>query len=247
MEKIAIDILGPLPMTDHGKKYIMVIADYFTKWVEAYLIPNQEAETIARVLVDEFIVRFGVPDRIHTDQGRNFESHLFSKVCRILQVKKTRTTAFHPQSDGIIERLNRTLEEMLSKVVDKHHKDRDHCLPFVLMAYRSSRNETTGCSPNEMLFGREITLPIDVILDRGVAEEGMDHRRQDSHYVLQLLKRLRETHEYAPDNIDLSQTRQKRNYDRRANEQPLKIKDKVWLYNPTKKKGLSPKLMRFWD
>ena len=78
MERIAIDVLGPLPTTEAGNKYILIIADYFTKWVEAYPMVNQEARTIAELLVHEFISRFGVPLLIHTDQGRNFESALFT-------------------------------------------------------------------------------------------------------------------------------------------------------------------------
>ena len=80
MERIAIDVLGPLPITETGNKYILIIADYFTKWVEAYPMPNQEATTVAELLVREFISRFGVPLLIHSDQSRNFESELFAEM-----------------------------------------------------------------------------------------------------------------------------------------------------------------------
>ena len=92
MERIAIDVLGPLPITETGNKYILIVADYFTKWVEAYPMPNQEATTVAELLVKQFICRFGVPLLIHSDQGRNFESELFAEMCRLLGIKKTRTT-----------------------------------------------------------------------------------------------------------------------------------------------------------
>ena len=122
MERIAMDILGPLPTSDNGNKYILIVSDYFTRWVEAYPIADQEAQTIADVLTKEFICRFGVPLLIHTDQGRNFESKLMAEVCELLDIKKTRTTAYHPQSDGMVERFNQTLEAQLSKFADHNQR-----------------------------------------------------------------------------------------------------------------------------
>ena len=113
MERIALDILGPLPSTDDGNKYILVVADYYTKFVEAYAIRDEQAHTVAQKLVEEFICRYGVPNEIHSDQGRNFESNLFKEVCKLLGVRKTRTTPYNPKSDGMVERFNRTLLGML--------------------------------------------------------------------------------------------------------------------------------------
>ena len=84
LERVAMDILGPLPETDRGNRYVLVVGDYFTKWIEAYPLPNQEANTIARVLVEQFICRYGVPKELHSDQGRNFESNLMMEVCKLL-------------------------------------------------------------------------------------------------------------------------------------------------------------------
>ena len=113
-----MDILGSLPTFDNGNKYILVVSDYFTRWVEAYSIADQKNQTIADVLTKEFICRFGVPLMIHTDQGRNFESKLMAEVCELLDIKKTRTTAYHLQSDGMVERFNQTLKAQLSKFAD---------------------------------------------------------------------------------------------------------------------------------
>lgn len=110
MERVAIDVLGPLPETDQGNKYILIAMDYFSKWPEAYALPNQETVTVANVLVSQFFSRFGVPGELHSDQGRNFESSVFQEVCTLLEIHKTRTTALHPQSDGMVERYNRTIE-----------------------------------------------------------------------------------------------------------------------------------------
>ena len=113
MEKVALDIMGPLPRSNRGNRYLLVLSDYFTKWVEAYAIPNQE----------EFVCRFGVPLSVHTDQGKQFESALFQELCDMLDINKSRTTPFHPQSDGLVEQMNRTLENMLSVFVSEHQKD----------------------------------------------------------------------------------------------------------------------------
>ena len=125
MERIATDILGSLPETDKKNRYILVISDYFTKWVEAFPIPDQRAETVAKCLVDEVISRFGVPGYIHSDQGRQFESELYQEVCFLLDIKKTRTTPYHPQSDGMVERFNKTLEALLRAFVNEEHSDWD--------------------------------------------------------------------------------------------------------------------------
>lgn len=114
LQCIAIDIFGPLPVSNNGNQYIMVIGDYFTKWKEAFAIENYTALTVADRLVIEFICKYGCPEQIHTDQGREFESDLFKTVCHKLGVHKTRTTPYRPQSDGMFERFSRTLKQMLS-------------------------------------------------------------------------------------------------------------------------------------
>ena len=102
LERVAIDVLGPLTETHQGNSYILFVGDYWTKWMEAYAIPDQQAEMVATKLVDEFICRFGVPQELHSDQGRNFESEVFQVMCQLLGIRKTRTTAYNPKSDGKI-------------------------------------------------------------------------------------------------------------------------------------------------
>ena len=93
MERIAVDILGELPTTDKGNKYILVVADYFTKWTESFAMPNMEAQTVARIIVEELVTRFGVPAAIHSDQGPQFESVLFKEMCQLLGILQN---AHHP-------------------------------------------------------------------------------------------------------------------------------------------------------
>ena len=117
---MAVDLLGPLTESEEGNSYIMVVGDYFTRWMEAFPIPNQEAATVAEKLVNEVFMQFSIPEQLHSDQGRQFESKLIAKICHLLNIEKTRTTPYHPQSDGLVERFNRTLLDMLSTCAKDH-------------------------------------------------------------------------------------------------------------------------------
>ena len=170
MERLCIDIAGPFPETSEGNKYCLVVTDWFTKFVEIYPMKNQEAVTVARLVTEKFITRYGVPREIHTDQGTQFESQLFQEMCELLGVKKTHTTSFHPQSDGQSERNIKTLVKMLAIAADQK-KDWDDYLPYIAMAYRATPQESTQFSPNFLMFGRELSMPVDVMLPKLDEEE----------------------------------------------------------------------------
>ena len=126
MQIVATDLVGPLPESDTGNRYILVVADYFTRYMEAFPLPNQEATTVARKLVDEIFLRFSTPEQLHSDQGRQFEGQLITEVCKLLNINKTRTTPYHPQWDGLVERFNRTLLNMLATCAKDHPFDWEH-------------------------------------------------------------------------------------------------------------------------
>ena len=130
------------------KRKVVVVMDYFSKWPEAYALPNQEAKTVATVIVNEFVCRFGVPLELHSDQGTNFESAVFQEMCSLLGINKTRTTPLHPESDGMVERYNRTLKTQLSLFVAEHQKDWDKYVPLLLMAYRTATHASTHFTPD---------------------------------------------------------------------------------------------------
>ena len=245
MERIAIDFMGPLVRTtpkngNAPKRYLMVVGDYFTKWTEAIPLENLEAKTVARALIDNFITRFGVPLFIHTDQGASFESQLF----QVLGIKKTRTTKARPQSDGMIERANRTILNMLSAFVSEHQKDWDEYVPLVMMAYRSSVHESTGISASKMTFGHEIRLPIDMVF--GQPERENSEEVYGSQYANQLSERIGEIHEFARNRLQIASDAIKRNYDIKSNLYEFQVGDAVWLYDPVRRVGLNPKLQRPW-
>ena len=133
MQIVATDIMGPLPESEAGNSYILVVGDYFTRWMEAFPLPDQESKTVAHKLVDEVFCRFSPPEQLHSDQGKQFESGLVHEICRILNIQKSRTTAYHPQCDGLVERFNRTLQDMLATTVRDHPFDWEVALRKVCM------------------------------------------------------------------------------------------------------------------
>ena len=133
MQMVAADIMGPLPASKNGNRYILVASDYFTRWIEAYAIPNQGAITVARKLVDNMFCRFSLPEQLHTDMGAQFESKLIKEICTLLHINKTHTTPYYPQSDGLVERLNRTIQAMLATAIDEK-EEWEECLLKVCLA-----------------------------------------------------------------------------------------------------------------
>ena len=164
MQCIALDIVGPLPMSRESNEYIIVIGDYFIKWQQAFPVQNHTALTVANKLITEVFCRFGRPAQVHSDQGRKFESDLFKIVCQKLGIEKTRTTPYRPQSDGLVERFNRIQRQMLSLFAHENPLDWDDHIPYLLMAYRATEHASTKCSPNLLMLGREVTMPIDLIV-----------------------------------------------------------------------------------
>lgn len=240
MERLAVDILGPLPETLRKSKYILVVGDYFSKWTEAYALPNQEAESLAKVLVEQWVCRFGAPRSIHSDQGRNFESTLFKEMCQLLSINKTRRSPNHPESNGMVERFNRTLLSMLALFVDDNQLNWDVLLPYVLMAYRSSVHASTGFTPYKVLFGQEIILPVDVMWDMGHQERFS----AVSDYVVALTDTLSTVVGAVKRHQERASAQQKAAYDFRVNHQYYAVGELVWVQNKVRKKGRCPKLQR---
>uniref|UniRef100_A0A8C9VS90 Gypsy retrotransposon integrase-like protein 1 n=1 Tax=Scleropages formosus TaxID=113540 RepID=A0A8C9VS90_SCLFO len=244
MERVGVDVLGPFPRTDRGNRYVLVAMDYFTKWPEAYAVPDQSAATTAERLVEEMFCRFGAPENLHSDQGRNFESQVMKEVCDRLGVRKTRTTPLHPQSDGLVERFNRTLTTQLSVLTSRHQRDWDRHLPLVLWACRSAVQESTGCTPALLMFGRELRTPVDLAF--GSPPEPEVGGEVGPEYLRQLRRRLESAHAFARRHLTEAGGRQKRAYDTQCRGCPLAPGDRVWVYNPRRKRGLCPKLTDSW-
>ena len=160
-QKITWDIMGPLPVTRKGNKYILVVTDVFSKWVEAFPLQVTDGLTLTSILMDEVICRYGVPQQLHSDQGSNLNAEVNQRLCQLLGIERSRTTAYHPQGNGQVERFNRTVEAILAKMVGEHQDDWDKHLQKAVFAYRTSLHESTGYSPYFVNFGRSPVLPVE--------------------------------------------------------------------------------------
>ena len=161
---IGMDFVGPLPETESGNKWLLVITDYLTKWVEAFPTKDAKANTVAKILIKEIICRHGAPKKLLTDQGRQFVSNLLAKVCEYFNTKKINTTSYHPQCNGLTERFNGTLCSMIASYCNEKQEDWDEFIDVCLFAYRTSKQETVGETPFRLLYGRDVNLPADIAL-----------------------------------------------------------------------------------
>ena len=231
MERVAMDILGPLPTTENGNQYVCVLSDYFTKWAEAYALPDHTAQTIAERLMHEFILKYGIPRVLHSDQGQDFQSKLMTQLCRLLEIDKTKTCTYRPQSDAIVERANRTLLQMLSCFVNDYQDNWDDLLPYMMSAYTATAHDSTRCSPDLMFLGREKTMPIDLLM----GGPPKDQVPQCPHeYVVWVKEATLIAHEYARKYLQKAAERQKRNYDVNTKYRKYPIGTWVWYFYPPK-------------
>ena len=241
MERVHIDFLGPLPKTQRGNEHILMIVDQFTKWVECIPLPSQSAEVTAKAAVDGFFSRFGCPFQIFSDQGRNFESKLFTSICEVLEIHKTRTTPYRPSANGQVERFNRTLMNAVRCYVRDSPEQWDVHLPQIAGALRAAVNRSTGFTPNKLMLGREVNTPAYLMFPHKSVTPV-----EVGEYVASLMKNIQSAHEVARDQLKTSLKRMKRDYDLRAHQREFKVGDVVYLLDTAVIKGKGKTLTPCW-
>jgi Integrase zinc binding domain len=159
--QIGIDFVGPLPHTAQGNRYIIVAMDYLTKWPEAKPVPVATVEQVATFLYDDIIGRHGCPAKILSDRGTHFKNQMIAHLLKKFQIKQLLSMLYHPQTNGLVERFNRTLCEALAKLSNEHKDNWDQYIAPVLFAYRTMKHNTTKVTPFYLVYGREAKLPMD--------------------------------------------------------------------------------------
>jgi transposase InsO family protein len=229
---VSIDLVGPFSKTRRGNTMVLVVIDHFTRWRDALPIPDGTAATVAQALEERIFSYMGVPERIHADQGAQFESKLMRELCIIWGTDKSRTTPYHPEGNGMVERGNRDLGDALrSLLIGADEQDWDLLLPQIMRTIRASPHHATGETPNYLMFGREVKLP-----DQLVYGSTVDRPLTREAYAIQLQQRMQKAHETLRE-----QQLEIRSHDQ--SEEPLfQEGDYVMMVNKRLKKGQTAKL-----
>ena len=225
LEVVAIDYTH-LEKSADGRDSVLVMTDVFTKYAWAVPTRDQKACTTAKVLVREWFQRLGVPQRLHSDRGRNFESSTVRELCKLYDVQKSRTTAYHPEGNGQCERFNRSLHDLLRTLPSDQKRRWTEYLPELCTAYNASPHASTGYSPFYLMFGRDPRLPVDALLG-GSSETDGDGSVDDWLAVHQ--GRLRDAYQQAGTNLDKYASDRKPRHDRKRHCTPLTLGQRVYI------------------
>ena len=226
-ERVAMDVVGPIKKSKNGNEYVLCMTDHFSKYSQAYAMPDQKAERVARIFVNEWVYRWGEPMSLHADQGSNFESNLLKQVCKLLKVDKTRTTPYHPQGNAQTERYNQTIINIVAKLTDKEeYTDWDEQLPVAVAAYNATEHATTKFTPNRLMIDREVRHNFDKMLPSAQDQEELETWED---YVQRMDRQSREAFQAARDEIGRSVLLQKKYYDKSSHLNKYKTGDAVLI------------------
>ena len=238
---IGVDIME-LPVTISGNRYAIVFQDLFTKWLMVYTAPDQKAVRIAKLLAEEMVPMFGVPEALLSDRGTNLLSCLMQDVCKLLGVKKFNTTAHHPQCNGMVGRFKQTLKTMLRKHVSQHGMQWDTYLSGVLWAYRNTLRSSTGEKPSFLLFGFDCRQPTEA----ATLPTRSPNITELTDYCEELVLNLSSARALAAKSIAKAQQVQRDQYNRHTNATKLRVGDWILIHFPQDETGKQRKLSRPW-
>ena len=223
-ERIAMDIVGPVETSRNGNRYILVLSDYASRFVMTIPMIDQTAKTVAAHLVNEVLTKYGAPEQILTDQGTNFLSELVHQICQLFKIKQLRTTSYHPQTDGLVERFNRTLCDMLACYVNEDPESWDVFLPFVTFAFNTAEQASVKNNPFYLFYGRDAIMPTELVENRRYrfTEDDMEVYRQKWQTALS----------FAKEQLIKAQIKQKGYYDTNSKVVEYSDGDYVLLRSP---------------
>jgi len=237
-KRVAVDLIGEIfPASSRGHRHILTVVDYATRYPEAIALKSISTVAIAEALVSIFS-HVGIPEEILSDQGSQFTSTVMKEVGRLLSMKQLTTTPYHPQCNGLVERFNGTLKTMLKRMCAEKPKDWDRYLDPVLFAYREAPQESLGFAPFELLYGRSVNGPLQILHQLWTKEQDDPDVRTTYQYVVDLRNRLQETWDLAHDELRRKQVCQKRQFDYRAKPRSFTASEQVLVLLPTSENKL---------
>ena len=228
MELVHVDYVGMEVIVAAKEKpmvkNVLVVVDHFTCYVQAFVMKNHMAYTTARVLYNDFFSVFSFPQKLLLDQGTEYTRDMIAAMCKLLGIEKIRTKPYHPQTNGLAERVHQTLQRMIGKLnLEKHWKWPEH-IGSVLIAYNATRSQVTGYSPYFLMFGQRPRLPGDLLFP---TVNNREWTRTIDAYVKALYEQLRECLKLAQESATKEANRQKRLHDRRVRAMELQPGDRV--------------------
>lgn len=231
-ERVGIDMIGKLPKTVSGNEYALVLVDHYTHWPEVFPVKDQTASTVANIIVNEIFPRYGFPKSLVSDQGTNFMSELSTELYNIMNTKKLTTTAYHPQTNGMVERFNGTLKRMLERYARYNPERWDEFIPYLLFAYRSAPHSSTKISPFELMYGTQPNEGMDVLRDLDV----IDDSTMGTHFISSLHRRLvrnrKEAKRLAAESERVEREARTKTANRKRREKNFAVGDRVFLLEP---------------
>ena len=235
---IYMDIIGPLPTTLSGNKYILNFVDSLTKWCEAIPIHKTDAVIVGKALYDHVICRHGCPKVLITDSASNFIAEVFSELCKILNINKLHISPYHPSSLGNVERYNQSLIRMISLYVSEFQTNWDEILKAVIFGYHTSRHSSTQETPFALLYGRRAGLPNDISLwnDSKLSPSNSENAQK-------IIQNIHIGQQIAKENNTRAQQKNKLRYDKKTTPVQFKVGDKVLLRDTRKRPGLNRKFL----
>lgn len=241
-KRVAVDIVGPIhPVTDKGNRYILTLVDFATRYPEAIPMPSIETERVAEALIDIFS-RVGVPVEMLSDMGSQFTSSIMREVSRLLSLNQLTTTPYHPMTNGMVERFNGTLKQMLKRMCADRPRDWDKYINPVLFAYREVSQESLRFSPFDLVYGRHVRGPMGILKELWTKEIDDPKVKSTYQYVLDLRERLETTAELARENLEKASQRHAKFFNKSTRARNIKVGDKVLVLLPTD----SNKLLMQW-
>lgn len=237
-ERIGVDLVGPItPKSERGHQYILTIVDYATRYPEAIPLTGCSTEDVADALF-EIYCRLGIPNEMVSDLGKQFTSDCMSNIAKLLGVKQLKTSIHHPMTNGLTERYNGTMKLMLRRLCAEEPRQWDKYLGALLFAYREVPQESTGFSPFELLYGRTVRGPIQILKELWTQDITEAETKNSYQYVFELKEKLGKAFEIAHENLEKSHRKQSYYYNKGARDRSFEVGDEVLLMMPTDKNKL---------